>query len=275
MSILNVTPDSFSDGGLYLDTARAVEHGRQMVADGADLIDIGGESTRPGSHAVSDDMQIARVVPVIQGLREAGISVPISIDTQSSVVAAAALLAGADIVNDISGIRHDPRMPELLCESGVPFVVMHMQGTPVTMQANPHYNDVAGEVAAFFEERATVLAAAGVDCNRMIIDPGIGFGKKLEHNLTLLRSLDRFASRFPLLVGPSRKRFIRELLRIPSESNIPLPQTELRNPNSTIDNSLLAGTFVAALHCALSGANILRVHDVGPIRRVLESVATA
>ncbi len=251
MGILNVTPDSFSDGGRFLDAATAVEHGRRMAAHGADGIDVGGESTRPGSEGVNDDIQMERVVPVIRGLRQADVSVPISIDTQSAVVAAAALEAGADIVNDVSGIRHDPAISELLARTGVPFVVMHMQGTPATMQTNPHYDDVVAEIMAFFEERVAALKRAGVDTKRMIVDPGIGFGKTTEHNLTILREIRRFAGSWPVMVGPSRKRFIREWVGADDRS---------------------AGTLAVAMHCALAGVSMVRVHEVGAIRRVVESL---
>lgn len=251
MGILNVTPDSFSDGGLYLDEASAVEHGRRMAAEGADVIDIGGESTRPGSEGVDDDEQIDRIVPVIRGLRRAGVAVPISMDTQSAVVAAAALKAGADIVNDVSGIRRDPAMAELLARTGVPFVVMHMQGTPATMQIAPYYEDVIVEIVRFFEERAAALARAGVDTARMIVDPGIGFGKTTEHNLTIVREIRRFAGAWPVLVGPSRKRFIQDVVG---------------------GGDGTAGTIAAAMHCALGGAGMVRVHEVGAIRRIVESL---
>lgn len=255
MGILNVTPDSFSDGGDFLAAAAAVEHGRKMVEEGADVIDVGGESTRPGSVGVADDEQVRRVVPVIRGLRSAGVTVPISIDTQSAQVASAALEAGADIVNDVSGVRYDPRMPELLQQSGVPFVMMHMQGTPRTMQENPRYEDVVADVSAFFDERAASLERAGVDTARMVVDPGIGFGKTAEHNLTLLRNLHRFNGRWPLLVGPSRKRFLREF------------------GFDFVPGGLEAGTAIVALHCALSGADVVRVHVVGPVARLVRSIA--
>lgn len=260
MGILNVTPDSFSDGGQFLDPRAAIAHGLKLVADGADVLDIGGESTRPGSAGVEPSEQIRRVVPAIRGLRQAGVGVPISIDTQSSAVAAAAIEAGADIVNDVSGIRHDPQMPDLLRRTGLPFIVMHMQGTPATMQQSPHYEDVVAEVAAFFEERAAALKAAGVDCSKMIIDPGIGFGKTTEHNLTLLREVRRFVGHWPVLVGPSRKRFIREALVGHSGS-------------AARDADLEAGTIVVALHCALAQVRLIRVHEVQPISRLMKCLA--
>ena len=252
MGILNVTPDSFSDGGLYGDPVAAIAHGRRMAAEGADVIDVGGESTRPGSEPVNDDVQIERVVPVIRGLRGEGVDSPISIDTRSAAVAAAALEAGADIVNDVSGARDDPEMAELLAREGAAFVVMHMKGTPATMQIAPQYDDVVAEVGAFFSERAATLEATGVDTSKMIVDPGIGFGKTTEHNLRLLREIGRFVGRWPVLVGASRKRFIREVVGA---------------------DGILAGTVAVAMHCALAGVGMVRVHDVGPIRRLVESVA--
>ncbi|RIK68594.1 MAG: dihydropteroate synthase [Planctomycetota bacterium] len=258
MGILNVTPDSFSDGGRYLDPAAAIAHGQCLVADGADVLDIGGESTRPGSAGVEASEQIRRVEPVIRGLRQAGVGVPISIDTQSSAVAAAAIEAGADIVNDVSGVRHDPLMPELLRRSGLPFVVMHMQGTPATMQQAPHYEDVVAEVAAFFDERAAALEAAGVDCTKMIVDPGIGFGKTTEHNLTLLREIRRFVGRRPVLVGPSRKRFLRETLSV-------------EGGRAASDEDLAAGTVAVAMHIALARVQIIRVHEVQRIARMFRA----
>jgi len=247
MGILNVTPDSFSDGGLYLDPAAAVAHGLRMAADGADLIDVGGESTRPGSEPVDAAEQLRRVVPVISGLREQGLSLPISVDTRSAAVAASALEAGADIVNDVSGMRADAAMPGLLAERGAAFVVMHMQGSPKSMQIAPHYDDVVAEVERFFVEREAALSHAGVDTSRMIVDPGIGFGKTLEHNLALLRALGRFARRWPLLVGPSRKRFIRELAG---------------------EGRIREGTAAVVAHCILAGAHVVRVHDVPEMRAV-------
>lgn len=257
MGIVNVTPDSFSDGGEFLDPSSAVTHAERLVADGADILDIGGESTRPGSEGVDDDVQIQRVVPVIRQLRANGVSVPISIDTRSSAVAAAALDAGADIVNDVSGIRLDPQMPELLKQSGVPFVVMHMQGTPASMQTAPHYADVVADVLDYFQDRADALTRAGVDCDKMIIDPGIGFGKTTTHNLTVLQNLERFVGKWPLMVGPSRKRFLSDLI------------------GSSSVNLRDAGTGVVSLHCALHGANILRVHNISTCRSFTSAIGAA
>jgi len=255
MGILNVTPDSFSDGGKFLDTEAAIMHGCRMHSEGADILDIGAESTKPGSEGEDDDVQIDRVVGVIRGLRTAGVGLPISIDTRSASVAAAALDAGADMVNDVSGIRHDPQMPDLLRRSGVPFVVMHMQGTPATMQRSPHYGDIVEDVAAFFTLSAARLSRAGVDCDNMLIDPGIGFGKTTEHNLTLLGSLSRLAGSWPLLVGPSRKRFIGELMGD--------DRMDLRD----------AGTAAIVLQCALAGADMVRVHDVGTCRGLIDAIS--
>ncbi|RPJ33790.1 MAG: dihydropteroate synthase [Verrucomicrobiaceae bacterium] len=212
MGILNVTPDSFSDGGRHAGHAAALGHARRMIAEGAEIIDIGGESTRPGALPVCTDEEIARTVPVIAALR-AGWDGLISIDTMKAQVAAAALAAGADIVNDVSGQRADPEMPGLCAASGCGVVVMHMQGEPRTMQQAPHYADVVAEVRAFFNERFEALTAAGIAPAAVCFDPGIGFGKTLEHNLALLRNLETLSPPgLPLLLGASRKSFIGRLL---------------------------------------------------------------
>jgi dihydropteroate synthase len=255
MGILNVTPDSFSDGGRYVEPGAAVERAIEMAAEGADVIDIGGESTRPGSNPVAPEEQSRRIVPVIREARARGLAVPISVDTRFAVVAAAALDAGADMVNDISGVRDDPAMPALLARRRVPFVVMHMQGTPQTMQQTPKYKDVVAEVAAFFVSRAEALAAAGVDVNRMIVDPGLGFGKTLEHNLALLRSIRFFGVRWPVVVGPSRKRFLGEILNEPEPAK------------------RIMGTAAVVAHCALAGMDMVRVHDVKEMWQVAEVCA--
>ncbi|MFQ5429799.1 MAG: dihydropteroate synthase [Phycisphaerae bacterium] len=253
MGVLNVTPDSFSDGGRYRDREAAVRAAQRMAAAGADVIDVGGESTRPGARGVPVAAQIERVVPVIQALRAGGCGVPVSIDTRSARVADAALAVGADIVNDVSGARHDSDMPRLLADRGVPFVVMHMRGTPETMQADPHYEDVVAEVGAFFEQRAEALEAMGVEVDaRMIVDPGIGFGKRLEHNLALLRAAASFGERWPVLVGASRKRFLGELLDEP------------------VAKRRVMGTAAAVAHAALTGVDMVRVHDVRPMRQVVD-----
>lgn len=212
MGILNVTPDSFSDGGLHANSTRALAHAREMIAEGAALIDIGGESTRPGAEPVGAAEEILRTAPVVAALRAEWDGL-ISIDTSKAAVAEAALAAGADIVNDVSGLRSDPRMPEACAASGCGVVVMHMRGEPRTMQQAPHYGDVVGEVQEFFNERIEALTRAGIDAEALCFDPGIGFGKTLDHNLALLRALDRISPPGrPLLLGVSRKSFIGKLL---------------------------------------------------------------
>jgi len=213
MGVLNVTPDSFSDGGQFFDFERAVERGMQMAAEGAAIIDIGGESTRPGSASVSDDEQIERVVPVIKVLSEK-ISVPISIDTCKYEVAKAALEAGAGILNDITALS-DERMAELAAKHNMPVVLMHMQSTPATMQVEPKYKDVVGEVVEYLVGRAKRAESFGIAKNMIFIDPGIGFGKTLEHNLLLLRNINKFiATDYRVLAGTSRKSFIGKLIGI-------------------------------------------------------------
>lgn len=212
MGILNVTPDSFSDGGEYDDSRIALEHAWRMIAEGAAIIDIGGESTRPGAAEVPAAEEIARTVPVVAALRAEWDGL-ISIDTSKAAVAEAALAAGADIVNDVSGLLVDPEMAVVCARSGCGVVVMHMKGTPRTMQAAPHYADVVAEVRAFFMERLAALTAAGIDVAALCFDPGIGFGKTLEHNLELLRSLEKISvAGRPLLLGVSRKSFIGKIL---------------------------------------------------------------
>lgn len=253
MGILNVTPDSFSDGGRFLEPNAAVRRIEETVGEGADLIDIGGESTRPGARPVPPEEQIRRVVPVIRAARGRGVSVPMSIDTRSASVAVAALDAGADVVNDVSAARDDPAMPRLLAERDVPFVAMHMLGTPAMMQDAPHYGDVVAEVAAFFDERAEVLEEQGVNVDaRMLVDPGIGFGKTTSHNLMLLRAAATFGRQWPVVVGLSRKRFLGEIL------------------NESDPASRLMGTAAAVAHAALTGVDMVRVHDVREMRQVVE-----
>ncbi|MBN2211822.1 MAG: dihydropteroate synthase [Sedimentisphaerales bacterium] len=244
MGILNVTPDSFSDGGHFLDPDRAVAHGERLAADGAAILDIGGESTRPGSQPVDADEQIRRTVPVIERLRR-WVNIPISIDTTSSKVAQAALDAGAAILNDISALRFDPQMASLAADAKVPVILMHMQGTPGNMQQNPHYDNVVDEVKSFLAERITAAVKAGIDRIRTIIDPGIGFGKTVEHNLMLLGRIGEFHDLgVPILVGPSRKAFIGKILGIDDP------------------NERLFGTAAAVAWCATKRVQILRVHDV-------------
>jgi len=216
MGILNVTPDSFSDGGAHFAVESALSHALRMISEGAGLIDIGGESTRPGAEAVSEEVEISRTVPVIAALRDHWDGL-ISIDTSKAAVARAALAAGADVVNDVSGLTADPEMAAVCATSGCGVVVMHMQGNPRTMQTAPDYTDVVAEVRAFFRERMQTLTAAGIAPEAVCLDPGIGFGKTLDHNLALLRSLDDLAADGrPLLLGVSRKSFIARLLETPN-----------------------------------------------------------
>jgi dihydropteroate synthase len=250
MGIVNVTPDSFSDGGKFFDADTAADHGVRLEEEGADVVDIGGESTRPGAEPVAVEEEIRRVVPVIQKLR-AKIKIPISIDTVKSEVARAALDAGADIVNDVSALRVDAAMAALVAREGVPVILMHMQGTPRTMQQNPSYTDVVSEVAGFLKERADYATRCGIAEENIIIDPGIGFGKNVEHNLALLRGLPALAALgLPLLVGASRKAFIGRLLDVGAEER-------------------LEGSLAAAVAAALAGANMIRVHDVKEAVRAL------
>jgi dihydropteroate synthase len=243
MGILNITPDSFYDGGRREEVNQAITDGVAMVEAGADIIDVGGESTRPGSRPVSDEEELARITPVLRGLRRE-VKVPISIDTCKATVARAALEAGADIVNDISALRFDAGMISVVAREQVPVVLMHMQGTPRTMQAEPRYNDVVGEVRDFLAARLSEATAGGVARDAVIVDPGIGFGKTLDHNLALLRGLPALAALGqPLLVGASRKTFIGTILGV--------------GPNERLEGSL-----AAAVAAVLGGANILRVHDV-------------
>jgi dihydropteroate synthase len=253
MGVLNVTPDSFSDGGQFFDAERAVERGLRMAADGAVIIDVGGESTRPGSASVSADEQIERVVPVIKALCKK-IDVPISIDTYKLEVAKAALEAGAGMINDITALS-DERMAELAAKHDVPVVLMHMQGTPATMQTEPKYEDVVGEVLQFLLERAKRAEDFGIPKEKIFIDPGIGFGKTLEHNLLLLKDINKFvAADYRVLVGTSRKSFIGKL-------------TGREKPSDRI-----FGTAATVALCAAAGVSIVRVHDVAEMVDVVKVV---
>ncbi|MBN1273423.1 MAG: dihydropteroate synthase [Candidatus Aminicenantes bacterium] len=248
MGVLNVTPDSFSDGGIYFERKKAVSRGLDMAAAGADIIDIGGESTRPGSDPVSPEAEKERVIPVISELRRQT-EVLISIDTTKSQVAQAALDAGADMINDISAFRFDPEMAGLAAQKKVPVVLMHMKGVPKTMQKAPTYKDVVNEVEGFLAERVEFATAHGIERNKIIIDPGIGFGKRLEDNLELLYNLDCLKKlNRPILVGASRKSFIGTILDLPPKER-------------------LEGTIASAVLCIARGAHILRVHDVIAVRR--------
>ena len=212
MGVVNVTPDSFSDGGAYLDASAAVAHGLALEADGAAILDVGGESTRPGASPVGAEEELRRVLPVIDGLLAAGARARISIDTSKAIVAAAALDAGASLVNDVTAFRGDPAMAALVAERDVQCCLMHMLGSPRTMQDDPHYENVVGEVARFLEERMAFAVAAGVAEERIMLDPGIGFGKTMVHNLELLRRLDQIVSLGrPVVIGTSRKSFLGRL----------------------------------------------------------------
>jgi len=257
MGIVNVTPDSFSDGGSYLDPAQAVQHGMDLASQGADLLDIGGESTRPGSAPVSAKEEANRVVPVIKGLRKELPDILLSIDTTKASVAHLAVEAGVDIVNDVSAGTQDPEMFNLVASSDVGYILMHMQGTPRSMQQNPAYRDVVSEVISFLQDRLNKAIAAGIAKDRLAIDPGIGFGKTLEHNLALLSELSAFTQLgHPLLLGVSRKRWIGELT------------------GQSVEHRL-AGSLAGAAACIERGAHLLRVHDVAETKdliRVLDRI---
>ena len=242
MGILNVTPDSFSDGGQFASLDLAITHAEQMIADGVDIIDIGGESTRPGAASVSVEEELRRVMPLVYALRDCG--KPLSVDTRRPEVMREVIQAGVDMINDVEGFRAEGAL-RLLSESDCALCIMHMQGQPQTMQHTPHYDDVVAEVAEFLSERAAAAAQAGIDRRRLCIDPGFGFGKNLSHNLTLLRSLGDMQSAvgLPVLAGLSRKSMIGTLTGRPAEQR-------------------LAGSIGAALAAVMQGARIVRVHDV-------------
>lgn len=250
MGILNITPDSFSDGGRFLDPEAAIAQGKRLAQAGAAVIDIGGESTRPGAREVPEKEEIARVVPVIEALAAAA-SVPISIDTRKAAVAARAIEAGASIINDVSGLRHDPDLVKVAAETGAAVVIMHMLGTPADMQKDPRYDDLVTEVGQFLAESAALAEQAGIPADRIAIDPGIGFGKRQEHNLEILRRLDEFRSLgYPIVVGPSRKSFIGNIVGRPPESR-------------------LFGTAAAVALAVDRGASLIRVHDVAEMQDVV------
>jgi dihydropteroate synthase len=264
MGIVNVTPDSFSDGGKFLDTDAAVSHGLALVEAGADLLDIGGESTRPGADPVDADEELRRVLPVVERVAaEAG--VPVSIDTTKAVVAAAALDAGALVVNDVSAGTGDPRMFGVVQRAHAGFVAMHMRGEPRTMQRDPQYADVVTDVGDFLVERLARARAAGIADDALCVDPGIGFGKLVRHNLELLARLPELAERcgVPVLVGPSRKTFIGTVLAGASASPTPPPVSDR-------DDATLATVVWAADH----GARVVRVHDVQPAAEALRLLVT-
>lgn len=245
MGILNVTPDSFSDGGKFLATDKAVAHALELQQQGADIIDVGGESTRPGAAPVTLDEELGRVIPVIQALRKES-SIPISIDTYKAEVARQAVTAGADIINDVSAFRFDPDMAAVAARTAVPVILMHMLGKPRDMQVKPEYRDCVAEIGEFFDERIAVAQAAGIAGEKIILDPGIGFGKRIQDNLDILRRCGEFA-RFgrPLLVGASRKSFIAQ---VPGGAGEP--------------SNRIGGSIAAAIMAVANGASIVRVHDV-------------
>jgi dihydropteroate synthase len=250
MGIINVTPDSFSDGGQFFDPAAAVERGLRLAAEGADLLDIGGQSTRPGSHPVDGDEELHRVMPVLVALCERT-ALPVSIDTSKAIVAREAVKAGAQVINDVTALTSDAEMPALAAETGCGVCAMHMRGTPLKMQRAPVYDDVVEDILQYLGDRRDALMAAGIEQARIALDPGIGFGKTIEHNLALLWGAWRFhALGCPVLVGHSRKRFIGEVLE-------------------DIQADRTAGTIGVAVSLARQGVQILRVHDVGPVRQAL------
>ncbi len=250
MGVLNVTPDSFYDGGRYTGTDTAVRHGRRLADEGADIIDVGGESTRPGAEPVDTDEELRRVIPVIERLKDR-IAQPVSIDTRKAEVARRAIRAGARMVNDVSGMTADPEMVEVVSSTGVPAVIMHTAGVPADMQRNPGYEDTVGEIVAWLGARIEYAGAHGVRRSQVVIDPGIGFGKRLSDNLLLIRSLASFRKlKRPILIGPSRKSFIGRVL-------------------DAEKNDRLEGTAAAVALSVANGASIVRVHDVREMGRVV------
>jgi dihydropteroate synthase len=255
MGIVNVTPDSFSDGGLYLDPALAIDHGLELERSGASMLDVGGESTRPGAQPVAEAEELRRVMPVIEGLVTRGSRAQISIDTSKAAVATAALEAGATLVNDVTALRGDPKMAETVAVSEVDCCLMHMLGEPRTMQRDPHYDDVVGEVKAFLEQRMAFAVAAGIKEERILLDPGIGFGKTVEHNLELLMRLEELtALGRPIAIGTSRKSFLGRITAKPVEDRI-------------------AATLATNVLAYERGARVFRVHDVAPIHDGLQVTA--
>ncbi len=254
MGILNVTPDSFSDGGSFTSKETVTDQVERMLEDGVDIIDVGGESTRPFAEPVTEAEELARVIPAIRIIREIT-DCPVSIDTTKAEVARRALAAGADMINDISGLRHDPAMAAVVAGYDGPVIIMHMQGTPGDMQVNPRYDDVVADICSFFKERLTWMQQQGIDSDRIVIDPGIGFGKTLDHNLEILRNIKQFKKLGQaVLIGHSRKSFLEKLLDLP------------------ITERDCATAILSAL-CAVQGADILRVHDVRLTRQALTLAA--
>ena len=251
MGILNITPDSFSDGGKYLSTSRAIDRAFEMVDDGADIIDIGGESTRPGSTFISKDEELQRIVPVIQEIRNQDSEILISIDTYKSDVAEIAIDLGADIVNDISGLTFDQNMSTFLSGRDIPVIIMHIKGKPKTMQSNPLYDDLLNDINSFFKKQIIFAQSNGIVRDNIILDPGIGFGKTFNHNLTIINNLKDLCSLgHPIMVGTSRKAFIGDILDTPPRERI-------------------EGTIASIVASVINGANIVRVHDVKEIKKAI------
>lgn len=263
MGIVNVTPDSFSDGGAFMDVDAAVEHACALVGEGADIVDIGGESTRPGAEPVAEEEELRRVLPVIEGLVARETAAQISIDTSKAVVARAALAAGASLVNDVSALRADAEMAGVVADSGAECCLMHMRGEPRTMQADPRYDDVVDDVRAFLGERLAFAVGQGIAAERVMLDPGIGFGKTEAHNLELLRRLQEIAELGrPLVIGTSRKGFLGGILARAAGLGEPVGVAER-----------LAGTLASNVLAYERGASVFRVHDVGPVRDALAVTA--
>ncbi len=250
MGIVNVTPDSFSDGGQFLDSEKAIEHAKLLANQGADIIDIGGESTRPGSESVTSEEEKRRVIPVIEGIAR-DVKVPISIDTCKSEVAKTALDKGASMINDISAMRSDSKIVDVALKHDAPMILMHMKGTPKNMQLNPSYISVMGEIKEFLRDRVEFAVSKGMERNNIIIDPGIGFGKTIEHNYEIIRKLSELKELdLPILIGPSRKSFIGNTLGLEVDDR-------------------LEGTLATITMCVMNGADIVRVHDVKEVLRVV------
>jgi|TARA_B100001971_G_C18259752_1_gene585584 dihydropteroate synthase len=246
MGILNVTPDSFADGGLYTDEEQAIKHAKQMIKDGADIIDIGGESTRPASTPITEEQELQRVLPIIKALKD---NITLSIDTYKPAVANAAIEAGADMINDITGLTN-PVMIQVASKHKCPVIIMHMQNTPQNMQNNPEYEGVTKEIKHFFQQQIEAAKKAGID--NLILDPGIGFGKTLQHNLQILNNLELFKGlKYPILIGTSRKSFIEKLTQAPVQERLP-------------------GTIAANTLAIQKGATIIRVHDVKEAKQAIE-----
>ena len=251
MGIVNVTPDSFSDGGKFYSTKDAIAHASKLICEGADIIDIGGESTRPGANEISSSDELRRVIPVIKGIRSNNPDILISIDTTKAIVAKEAVEVGANIINDVSGLSFDSQMPKTVASLNAPIIIMHMKGNPRNMQKNPEYKDLIDEILYYFKERIKIATKAGIDREMIILDPGIGFGKTVEHNFQILSKLNKFNKlELPLLIGPSRKSFIGLTLNLAPEDRID-------------------GTAATVALGVNNGARIIRVHDVEKMKRVV------